>query len=91
MSLDARLNKLAPMLTARERATLVLGSMKAATPEDRSWRSTMPTTQVQEFNRLIDVMNRCNCEVGAFILLLAKSVEVLERRESWLFTMASGN
>ena len=38
MSLDGRLNKLAPMLTAQERAILVLESWKEGRQEDPAWR-----------------------------------------------------
>ncbi len=53
MSIVARLNRLAPALSARERATLVLRSLRDKTPEDPLWRRTMPPNQVEEFNRLM--------------------------------------
>ncbi len=60
MSLGARLNKLLPVLSAKERAILVLRSLKDKTPEDPIWRQTMPREQSPEFNRLIVLMNACN-------------------------------
>jgi hypothetical protein len=53
MSIDARLGKLMPALSAQERAILILRSLKEKTPEDPLWRSTMPREQAAEFNRLI--------------------------------------
>ena len=47
LSVDARLNRLTPRLAARERATLVLGALKAGTPEDATWRLSMPPSQVE--------------------------------------------
>ena len=60
MSIDARLNKLMPALTARERAILILRSWKEKTPEDPLWRLTLPQNQATEFSRLIDLMNAVN-------------------------------
>jgi len=58
--LDARLDRLMPTLKAKERALLVLGSLKDGTPEDPRWRQTMPTNQYAEFNLYIGLMNACN-------------------------------
>lgn len=88
MSIDARLNKLAPVLTAKERAILVLGSLKNRTPEDHLWRSTMPRDQVQEFNRLIGLMNAANIKVGFVISHLEQLVENIELRLMWGGTLA---
>ena len=41
MSLDTRLQKLMPALSAKERAILILRSLKEETEEDPSWRNTM--------------------------------------------------
>jgi hypothetical protein len=53
MSIDYRLHRLSPKLSARERALLVLRSLKEGTPEDFAWRHTMPPAQAHDFNRLI--------------------------------------
>jgi len=44
-TLDSRLGRLMPTLTANERAILVLKSLKGGTPEDPKWRQSMPTSQ----------------------------------------------
>ncbi|MPZ49024.1 MAG: hypothetical protein GEU75_06915 [Dehalococcoidia bacterium] len=87
MSLDARLNKLMPALSARERAVLVLRSMKDKTPEDPSWRRSMPSSQTHEFNRYIELMNGCNHRLAFLILHVCKEVEKLELRIAWLSTL----
>src|SRR6266540_3344369 len=78
MSIDARLNKLMPALSAKERAILVLRSFKDKTPENPMWRRTMPKSQYAEFNRLIDLMNACDLNLGDLItgsLLLVQQLE----------------
>jgi hypothetical protein len=87
VSLDARLSRLAPALSARERALLVLRSMKDKTPEDPLWRNTMPNDQVREFNRLIDLMNAANREMAFLIAMIEKEMEKLELRAAWLFSL----
>jgi hypothetical protein len=87
VSVDGRLTKLMPTLSARERAILVLGSFKDKTPEDPSWRSTMPPSQIAEFNGYIKLMDAANIHLGALIALLEQSVEKLALREAWLVTL----
>ena len=41
-SIDSRLSRLSPKLSARERGLLVLRSFKEKTPEDPAWRQSMP-------------------------------------------------
>jgi len=86
MSIDSRLDRLAPALTARERAVLVLGSLKDGRPDDPAWRNTMPPDQVSEFNRLIGLMNVANRELALCIGLLERMTAELELREAWLVT-----
>ena len=78
MSIDARLNKLMPALTAKERAILILRSWKEGSDEDPLWRSTMPRDQSREFNRLISLMNVCNINVGFLIIFLDEQVQKLD-------------
>ena len=85
--LDARLDRLMPTLKAKERAMLVLGSLKAGTPEGPRWRQTMPTSQYAEFNRYIGLMNACNVQIGALIMLVNQSVEKLELRFAWFTSL----
>jgi hypothetical protein len=87
MSIDARLNRLAPALTAREREILVLKAWKDETPEDPIWRRTLPNDQAREFNRLIDLMNSINVRLGAYVAVLHRDVASLQLRESWLASM----
>ena len=89
MSIDARLNKVMPALTARERAILVLRSWKEKTPEDPLWRLTLPQNQATEFSRLIDLMNAVNQKIGYLITVLLKETEKLELRLAWLYCMST--
>jgi hypothetical protein len=83
MNLDARLNEVMPSLTARERAVLVLRSWKGRTPEDPTWRSTMPREQAAEFDRLIVLINACNLHVPLYITMIEQHTEKLLLRFAW--------
>ncbi len=87
MSIDARLNKLMPVLFARERAILVLESWKKGENEDPKWRSTMPSEQSSQFNRLIELMNGNVLQMGQYITILEQQVDKLELRQCWLVTL----
>ena len=88
MSLDARLNKVMPVLSARERGILVLKSLKDKTPENPSLRRTMPPEQMSEFNRLIVLMNACNIYLPLFITMVEQQAEQMEVRVSWMLTLS---
>lgn len=87
MSIDARLKRVAPGLSAKERALLVLGSLKNKTPEDPSWRRTMPSGQIAEFNRLIVLMNACNIHLPMYITMVEQHTEQLWLRFAWWQTL----
>jgi len=86
VSIDARLNNVMPALSAKERASLILGSLKDGTTEDPKWRSTMPPSQTAEFNRLIGLMNGCNIYLSHLITRIAGLVDLLDLRIGWLAT-----
>ena len=67
MSIDSRLSRLAPALSARERAILVLNAWKEGKEDDPSWRRTMPQNQAHEFNRYIGLMNVANRQIAIVI------------------------
>ena len=52
MSIDTRLSRLIPGLTARERALLILRSLKEKTPENPEWRRSMRGTVMHESKHL---------------------------------------
>ncbi len=90
-TIDSRLDKLMPVLSARERAILVLRSLKDKTPEDPMWRQTMPRDQSPEFNRLIVLMNACNIHLPLFITMVEQHTEQLYLRfMSWDALVDSG-
>ena len=70
MSGTARLDKLYPALTAKERALLVLRAWKAEQEEDAQVRRTMPQSQTLDFNHYIHLMNAANDNVGKYIAVL---------------------
>lgn len=87
MTKKGRLDKLYPGLTARERALLVLQAWKEGTDEDPQVRKTMPSSQVDEYNRYIALMNGCNQHLAPYILLLSALVEQLSLKLGWLMTI----
>ena len=86
-TLGTRLDKVMPVLSARERAILVLRSLKDKTPEDPMWRQTMPREQSPEFNRLIVLMNACNIHLPLYITMVEQHAEQMWLRLNWLMTM----
>jgi hypothetical protein len=87
VSLDARLDKLTPALTAKERAILVLRAWKERTSEDPQVRSTMPPEQALEFNRYIALMNGVNAFLTFYTGILNQSLALLDARYGWLLTL----
>ena len=81
-----RLNKLYPGLTAKERAILVLRALKEDREEDPGWRWTMPSEQVADFNRYID-LTRGTSYLSLYIALLEQQVDKLSVRFAWLATL----
>jgi len=88
MSIDSRLSALMPALTAKERAILVLRSLKDRTLEDPKLRRAMPTEQAAEFNRLIVLMNACNIYLPLHVTMVEGHSQELHLRFSWLMTLA---
>ena len=61
---------------------------KSGKGADPLWRSTMPASQVAEFNRLIGLMNACNIQLGVLIAHIEHVVEKMELRLMWGGTLA---
>jgi hypothetical protein len=87
MSIDQRLSRLAPALTAQERAILILEAWKDGKPEDPAWRRYMPQEQSNAFNHYIELMNQANVVLGKVIGVLHMQAEMLEQREAWLVSL----
>jgi hypothetical protein len=66
----------------------VLKSWKDGKEEDWQLRASMPTNQVTEFNRLIELMNNANQRLGIFVLMLRLQADTLSVRFGWLLTLA---
>src|ERR1700674_887060 len=84
---STRIDKLFSALSAKERALLVLRAWKDGGEEDLQVRSTIPDTQVAEFNRLIEVMNGVNQWLGPYLLLMRALTRQLGLIDGWLSTM----
>jgi len=87
VSLDSRLARLAPALTAQERAILILEAWKDGREEDPFWRTSMPQEQTRAFNRYIDLINTANPVLGHLITALYHQARELELREAWLIDL----
>ena len=87
MSIDGRLDKLTPALTAKERAILVLRASKEGVPEDPQVRSKMPAEQALEFNHYIGLMNGVNTFLTFYTGILDQSLALLDARYAWLLTL----
>jgi hypothetical protein len=87
MTSDKRLNRVFPELTAKERALLILRAMKAGADEDPWVRATIPYRQAAEFNRLIEIINTMNTEMGWALHLIREQVTHVELRHAWLVTV----
>ena len=86
-NLNGQLMRLMSSLSAKERAILVLRSLREKTPEDPQWRRTMPLEQSKEFNRLICLMNACNIYLPLYITMVEQHTEQLYVRFYWLETV----
>jgi hypothetical protein len=87
VSIDSRLSRLAPALSARERAILVLNAWKEGKEDDPSWRRTMPQNQAHEFNRYIGLMNVANRQIAIVIRMLKQSADECGLRFAWLTSL----
>jgi hypothetical protein len=87
VSIDARLDKLTPALTAKERAILVLRACKEGAPQNPLIRSQMPPGQALEFNHYIGLMNGVNVFLTFYTGVLNEALALLDARHGWLLTL----
>jgi hypothetical protein len=87
VSLDARLDRLLPALSGRERATLALRDFKARKPRDRRLAWDMDGTDRRDYDRLIRLMNACNLQVLMAIVLLVQRTQKAGLKLGWLATL----
>jgi hypothetical protein len=87
VSLDQRLSRLAPALTAQERAILILEAWKEDKLEDPLWRQAMPQEQSRAFNHYIELMNEANRVLGVLINILFQQAEKVEMWQGWLTSL----
>ena len=86
-SKDRRLSKVSSVLSAEERALLVLKAWKEKKEEDPFLRTSMPVEQVDEFNLLIRLMNGVNYSLVPMLVQLEAQIEMLSLRLGWLATI----
>ena len=84
MSVDQRLDRLMPALSARERAILMLRDFKAGKGQDLSLLRTAPDSQAPELNRLIGRMNAVNGDLAHVLFIIGERVKHEQLRFSWL-------
>jgi hypothetical protein len=87
VSIDGRLDKLAPALTAKERAILVLRAWKEEVSEDSQIRWKMPAEQATEYNRYISLMNGVYDFVSLYAMILNQSLSLVSARYGWLLSL----
>ncbi|OAI40636.1 hypothetical protein AYO38_05640 [bacterium SCGC AG-212-C10] len=85
----ARLARLSPTLTAKERALIVLRDHKEGRPVDHSIYLAMPRNQATEFNRLLSLLRVANGALASLIVLLESRTETLETRLGWMVALRS--
>ena len=87
MSAEGRLDRVYPALTAKERALLLLRYYREDIDEDPAIRSTMPSTQVWEFNRLLRLISAVNTEIAYLLMLLKARATQVDLKYAWLMTL----
>ena len=88
MRFDERsIHRLYSVLSAAERAKLVLKSIKEATEEDPTWRATLPLEQAAEFNRLIRMINGVNGGAGVWLAFLTQRADSLSSKVAFAATL----
>jgi len=75
--LAARLGRLTPVLTARERAAVVIQNELAGQEPDPDLRRSMPREQLTEFNRYLALYYIANAELATVCLSLSLQAELL--------------
>jgi hypothetical protein len=78
MSLDARLNRLAPALTPRERGILMLRAHKGEIAEDPLWSTTAQPHDYDEIDTYIDLINRFSGLFASFVMTVQA-----ETQQAW--------
>jgi hypothetical protein len=87
VSLDARLERLLPALSGRERATLALRDFKARKPRDRRLAWDMDGTDRRDYDRLMRLMDACNLQALMAIVLLVQRTQKAGLKLGWLATL----
>src|SRR5215218_2864177 len=81
-----RLDDLYPALTARERAALILQTIKEDREPDRNIRRTMPESQYEVFNHLMSRISGVNSDLAILLMILELHLETLDAKFAWLIT-----
>jgi hypothetical protein len=87
MPSDARLNRIMPALSARERAVAVVAAWKEGRTEDHWLRRTVPENQQREFGRLIGLVRGVNGRLAWLILVYQEEVRRHWMTLGWIGTI----
>lgn len=83
-----RVTRVSRALTPYERAVMVVRAMADGVPEDPLIRETMPTAQIEDFNRHLALANGV-LHVLPYVFCFAKDVECAALRLSFLLAVRS--
>lgn len=89
MGQDARIDKLYPALTVRERAVMVLKAKNEDREVDEKVYASMSNRQVEEYNGYIALFNGISVHTTLYIRSRKLLVEQLNLRYAWLLTLQS--
>ena len=77
---DKRLDRMLPLLSAKERAVMMLRDYKAGKAQDMTLMRTAPAGQTEAINRHIGMMNAANADLANIVLVIHERVTQEELR-----------
>ncbi len=81
---DKRLDRLMPGLTAKERAILVMESMRIGEKPDPLVLHTTPSHDAKEFSRLLGLINAVNVELAVTLVIMREQARQTSIKMGWL-------
>jgi hypothetical protein len=86
MSIDARLRKLTPSLSGRQRALLSLRVVPAGEEPDPAWHQIDDPAQAREYDRYVAIVIAAN-ELSAYLRAVSLRVQGLQRLATELMVL----
>jgi hypothetical protein len=84
VSLDGRLNRLAPALTPKERGILMLKALKGEIQEDPLWRTTVQPQDYDAVDWYIKLINACSGHFASFVAGIKAKTDEAWMLLNWL-------